>query len=109
METKKGNFCEKCLNRLDLKIDSELLYFRCYSCNINYKANNDDSLIYEEVKGDPLSKFNNVLNKLSEDPLNPKVRVKCPSCGYNIARQVRIGDDMKLVNGCIKCKHQWFY
>jgi hypothetical protein len=38
--------------------------------------------------------------------MNPKVKKEC-SCGSDVVRQVRLGEDMKLINTCINCNKQW--
>jgi hypothetical protein len=62
---------------------------------------------YEEIKGANLAVYSTILQTAGKDPCNPKIKKQCISCDNDILRQVRLGDDMKLVNTCIKCNEQW--
>lgn len=108
-KTNKSNlFCSACDNLLTNIATPDSFYFRCNKCQKNYQPSANDTLRYEEIKGSDLQIFRAVLLNANEDPVNPKVYKTCKKCKHKIAKQVRLGQDMKLVNICIKCKHSWF-
>jgi hypothetical protein len=73
----------------------------------NFKPGIDDTLRYEESKSSDVVTFGTLLKKAPYDPMNLKVFKKCSKCPSKIASQVRIGENMKLNNICVKCKFQW--
>ena len=95
-------FCQYCRNLLEVDILNDQLRFNCMGCNSHYSATDDDSLRFEEVKGSNISIFKKILEKIPEDPLNPKMYKDC-KCGGGMAKFVRLGNDMKLVYSCISC------
>ena len=99
-------FCQICANLLEVDTVNDQLKFTCMSCHSRYDATDDDSLRYEEVKGSDIAIFKKILEKIAEDPANPKIFRDCksPKCGGNIAKYVRLGDEMKVVYSCIKCR-----
>jgi hypothetical protein len=70
------------------------------------KPSDKDSLVYENVTGTNLIIYKSILHNAGRDPVNPIVFRKC-KCGNNYARQVRLGNEMKLINTCIECGDQW--
>jgi hypothetical protein len=100
-------FCKECDNVLyEITTNSEF-YFKCLSCNQIYQPTDNDTLRYESDKGNNLSMFKTILQNCVKDAMTPKIRKDCIKCDNNILRQVRIGDEMKIINVCIECKHQW--
>jgi DNA-directed RNA polymerase, subunit M/Transcription elongation factor TFIIS len=97
-------YCEICSNLLGVDIVNDTLIFICASCQSRYEAQDDDSLRYEEVKGSDIAIFQKILEKIADDPANPKVFRDCKKCKHNIAKYVRLGEEMKLVYSCVKCK-----
>jgi DNA-directed RNA polymerase subunit M/transcription elongation factor TFIIS len=105
-----GEFCEKCQNLLVPQVVRGNLGFRCVTCNTVRDADASDTLRYEEEKGGQMALFATILETLTDDGMNPKVKKACPmsKCKGKFARQARLGDDMQLVSGCLTCGHQWF-
>ena len=102
-------FCTVCSNLLTVDIVNDNLIFICLACQSRYDATDDDSLRYEEVKGSDIQIFKKILEKIADDPVNPKMFRDCPSSGPNkcdgkIAKYVRLGEDMKMVYSCVNCK-----
>jgi DNA-directed RNA polymerase subunit M/transcription elongation factor TFIIS len=99
-------FCRICSTLLTVDAVNDQLRFVCMSCHSHYEAADDDSLRYEEVKGSDIAIFSKILEKIAEDPTNPKVFRECvvPKCGSKIAKYVRLGDEMKMVYSCVKCR-----
>lgn len=108
--SKANIFCKKCNNLLITSIakNTNELQFFCNLCKQPYNANKDDSLRYMSSKGSEISSiYNNLIEHADEDPVTPKIYANCPKCKYNIAKQVRLGKEMKILHICIKCKHKW--
>ncbi len=101
-------FCKICNNILEMRIVNNELEFLCISCNSHYEADADDSLRYEDIKGTDIAIFKPIINKLSEDIMNPKVQKACGNCPGQFARYVRLGDDKKIIYSCIECKSMSF-
>ena len=99
-------FCTACDNLLTIITTADEFYFKCSKCNIQYTPNDNDMLRYEDIRGTNLIVYKTILQNAGQDPVNPKVIKQC-SCGHNIVRQVRLGEDMKLINTCVKCNKQW--
>lgn len=99
-------FCNICANLLTVDIVNDNLVFICQSCQSRYEATDDDSLRYEEVKGSDIAIFKKILEKIAEDPANPKTYRECKvkDCGGKIAKYVSLGEDLKRVYSCVKCK-----
>lgn len=100
-------FCKYCKNLLLVNTIDNVLKFECNSCHSKYDSSAEDSLRYEDTKGGNIMIFNKILQNAGKDPANPKVYKKCSRCQYEIAKQVRLGDEMKLINTCINCNYQW--
>lgn len=65
-----------------------------------------DTLVHEDVSGTNLTIYKSILYNAGKDPVNPKVRRPC-KCGNQFARQVRLGNELKLINTCTVCGDQW--
>lgn len=100
-------FCQICENLLSVITTADSFYFKCISCQNIYQPDEKDTLRYENTKGTNLLIYKSILKNAGRDPVNPKVDKTCTSCNNNIARQVRLGDDMRLINICTKCNKQW--
>lgn len=100
-------FCKTCANLLSVIATSDEFYFRCVKCQLTYQPSDNDSLRHESTKGTNLIVYKTILANAGKDPVNPKVRKTCTKCKSGIVRQVRLGDDMRLINICIKCDKQW--
>ena len=48
-----------------------------------------------------------LLSHAKDDPVNPKIKISCKKCNYNFAKQIRINQDMTLINICINCNNKW--
>lgn len=99
-------FCTICDNLLSVITTSDEFYFKCIKCNKKFDYDASDTLRYEEVSGTNLLIYKTILQHAGQDPVNPKVLKQC-DCGEKIIRQVRLGDDMKLINVCPTCDKQW--
>jgi DNA-directed RNA polymerase subunit M/transcription elongation factor TFIIS len=100
-------FCDNCKNLLDVSTTNDELTFKCMTCYTSYKSEPDDSLRYEETQGGNLILFQTILNEAVNDPVNLKEHVTCPKCKHGIAKSVRLGKELRLINICEKCKVQW--
>ncbi len=103
-----GKFCRFCANLLTESFANDVLSFRCQSCQLVYKAKPEDTLRYEKTKESDTTIYETILNRAVDDPATIKARVDCiKKCGGKIVKQVRVGDDMKLFNICVKCHTRW--
>ena len=100
-------FCPNCGTLLNVITDVKKFLFKCPNCESLIEPNPENYLRYEDDKGTDLSKFRLILLTAADDPVNPKVEKICPKCSHNLARQVRLGEEKKLINACIKCKFRW--
>ena len=102
-------FCKSCDNLLKKITSSDNFYYLCEKCKDRYEPESADTIFYEETKESNLSAYQAIIRHIANDPVNPKVRIKCPAkgCKSNIAKQVRLGREMKLINGCVECGHKW--
>lgn len=104
-----AKFCTYCDNLLIPNFINEELVFKCMMCNVMYPPNDGDTLRYERIKENDIMIFEKILNKAGDDPVTIKAKVNCikTQCPGKIAKQVRIGDDMRLFNICTTCQSQW--
>jgi DNA-directed RNA polymerase subunit M/transcription elongation factor TFIIS len=100
-------FCASCDNLLSIITTSDEFYYKCIKCQKIYQPNNDDILCYEDVKGTNLIIYKTILQNAGQDPVNPKIRKDCIKCKNTIVKQVRLGEDMRLINVCTSCNEQW--
>jgi DNA-directed RNA polymerase subunit M/transcription elongation factor TFIIS len=101
------HFCDNCNNLLEVNTSNDELTFKCRTCYATYKSEPDDSLRYEETQSGNLFLFQTILNNAMNDPVNIKAHVTCPKCKHNIAKRVRLGTELRLINICEKCGFQW--
>lgn len=99
-------FCKTCKNLLSRYSLADKFYFQCNRCLTITEPSEKDTLVYEKEKGSNIMSFRTLLLHVADDPVATKIAKKCPECGYTYARQIRIGDDMRLFNSCIKCKYK---
>jgi len=99
-------FCKICHNLMIISTTVESFIYQCEKCKITETPSAEDTLVYEDVSGTNLVIYNSILANAGRDQVNPKIRRKC-KCGSDLCRQVRLGDEMKLINTCIKCSDQW--
>ena len=100
-------FCDICNNLLDISTTNDTLTFKCMSCFTTYKSEPDDSLRYEETKGGNLKIFQTILEEAVNDGNNLKKYVSCPMCKHHLSKSVRLGNELRLIHICEKCKFQW--
>lgn len=100
-------FCQQCNNLLVTISTTDELYFKCDQCQIKYNSDETNSMRYEEVKGSNLTLYSTLMRYAHKDPVNPKVYRQCPSCAEPIVRQIRLGENMTLINCCPQCAHSW--
>lgn len=100
------SFCTICSNLLLISTTPETFQFKCMKCQNIETPDAKSTLIYEEVSGTDFNTFKAILHNAGRDQVNPKVYKTC-QCGYHICRQVRLGDEMQLINTCVKCNDQW--
>ena len=100
-------FCDNCCNLLGVNTANDELVFKCQTCFAVYKSSADDSLRYEETKDGNLIIFQTILTNAKNDPVNIKEYVNCPKCKNDIAKRVRLGNELRLINVCEKCGFQW--
>ncbi len=99
-------FCDNCRNLLTMVTTPDTFVFKCNKCEIIKEPEITDYEVYKLISGTDLDIFRSLLTHAGKDPVNPKVNKKC-KCGHNIAKQVRLGNEMRLVNTCVKCNKQW--
>lgn len=100
-------FCDVCYNLLEEQTTADTFSFKCGKCETTKKPTDEDSLRYEDATGTDFTIFRSILNNAGRDNMNPKAIRQC-ECGYNRVRQVRLGENMQIINTCIKCNAQWF-
>lgn len=100
-------YCDTCNNLLIINTFDDVLKFECMSCRTTYPSMPDDTLRYEETKDQNIMIHSKLLEKAVDDPVNPKVYKSCPKCKNTVAKIIRLGNDMKIIYTCVKCKHQW--
>lgn len=100
-------FCDNCHNYLETNTTNDVLTFQCMTCFASYKSGPNDSLRYEDTNTGNLIIFQTILNKAKDDPVGYKEYVSCPKCKNDIVKQVRLGDEMRLINICENCSFQW--
>lgn len=100
-------FCKTCHNLLSVITTPNNFTFSCNRCKETYEASDKDTMRYEKIKGTNMVVYDTLLENANKDPANPKAFRKCPQCKNNIARQVRLGKDMQLINSCVKCNKVW--
>ena len=101
------SFCPLCQNLLFINTQSDELKFVCRACHTSIVGSETDTLRYEEIEGEDITIYNKMLKKIADDPVSHKVRKPCPKCAHDIARDVTLGNDMRTIYICTKCKHQW--
>ncbi len=100
-------FCKICANLLSVITSAEVFTFKCNKCQESYQPSEKDTLRYEEIIGSELSIHKTILLNAASDPVNLKVYKNC-KCGGKIAKQVRLGSDMKVINICVTCNRKWY-
>lgn len=99
-------FCSVCRNLMTIATTANAFHYQCGKC-MTFEAPSDrDTLVHEDVSGTNLTIYKAILYNAGKDPVNPKVRRAC-KCGNQFARQVRLGNEMKLINTCTACGEQW--
>lgn len=99
-------YCKICSNLMMRITTSDEFKYKCNQCGIFELPNNQDTLIYERDDRSTFAMYSAILREAGNDPVNPLVEIKC-KCGHNRARQIRLGDEMRIINTCVKCNHQW--
>jgi len=99
-------FCKICSNLMNVSTTYNTFLFKCNKCENVETPNEYDNLRYESVTGTNLVVYKSILLNAGKDSVNPKVKKIC-ECGNNIVTQVRLGNELKLINTCIKCNKQW--
>ena len=104
-----ATFCNFCDKLLSPSFANETLSFKCDLCLVSFPATPEDSLRKERIKEGNVMVYEKILNKAVDDPASLKAEIKCinKKCDSNIVKQVRVGDDMRLYNICVKCRVQW--
>lgn len=102
-----SKFCQICDVLLSRITQANDFYFKCDLCQKKYDITDEDTLLFEDIQGTNYSVYAALLRHARHDPANPKVFRQCSKCPNNICKQVRLGDEMKLINICIECNEQW--
>ena len=103
-----AKFCDVCEALLIPIYTDEKMAFQCVPCRIAFPPEPVDTLRYEKNKVMDTAIHELALTRAADDPTNIKANIKCiNSCGGTIVKQIRVGDDMKLFNTCLKCKTSW--
>jgi hypothetical protein len=76
-------------------------------CGTTYEPNEYDSLIFEEsnMKIQNINIHKKIIDIILKDPTAIKIKKKCLKCGNLYAKTSRLGEEMKLIKICLKCKH----
>lgn len=107
--TSIAKFCRLCNSLLEKVFVRNEMLFVCESCQRTYKAEPEDTLCREQIKGVDII-LDKALERAADDPAVIKAKVKCikKNCNNDIVKQVRMNDtSAKLYNICIKCHFQW--
>ena len=104
---KMSRFCKNCNNLLVVDLANDSLSFNCMSCLSEYNSEPNDSLRYEDVKTGNLFIFSKILDNAHRDPVNLKAKKQCKKCKHEFAKQVRLGESLRLINICEKCQNRW--
>ena len=99
-------FCDNCRNLLIVDTQNDKLSFICINCHYSYESECDDTLRYEETDSGNMAIFNTLLYNAKKDPLNIKEKIKCPKCKHHISKNIRIGNELRLIHTCEKCGFQ---
>lgn len=104
-----AKFCEICENLLSSIFANDKITFKCVTCQIIYNSTSVDTLRRERIKESDTNIFSKILDKSAQDPATIKAYIKCKNdkCDGNIVKQVRVGQDLKLYNICLKCNMQF--
>lgn len=100
-------FCEMCHNLLLRITTVDKFYYLCGKCREIYQPGDDDTMMYGESSNTSLVMHKTILQNAGHDPANPKEYRTCGKCKNNIVRQIRIGENKKLINICTKCDEKW--
>jgi DNA-directed RNA polymerase subunit RPC12/RpoP len=101
-------YCPYCTNLFIKITTADTFVYKCVQCQQTFVPSDNNTLQYEDVKGANLAIFGTLLHTAKKDPCNPKVYKDCKDCKNDIVTQIRIGQDMKLINTCTNCGKQWF-
>lgn len=99
-------FCSVCRNLMTIATTADAFHYQCGKCMTFEAPSDKDTLVHEDVSGTNLTIYKAILYNAGKDPVNPKVKRTC-KCGNQFARQVRLGNEMKLINTCTSCGDQW--
>jgi DNA-directed RNA polymerase subunit M/transcription elongation factor TFIIS len=100
-------FCKVCNNLLIDVCTADTFTYKCSQCDITYEPTAKDTLRYDDIKGTNLIVYQCILQNANVDPVGNKAYVNCIKCDSKIVSQMRLGDNMRLVNTCIECAEQW--
>lgn len=99
-------FCSICRNLMTIATTADAFHYQCGKCMTFEVPSDKDTLVHEDVSGTNLTIYKSILYNAGKDLVNPKVKHIC-KCGNHFARQVRLGNEMKLINTCTSCGDQW--
>jgi DNA-directed RNA polymerase subunit M/transcription elongation factor TFIIS len=108
MEKRIAKICEQCGHLLSAVYANDEASFMCSSCGRIYPFAPEDTRRYKKVEGSNINMFEKILNNADRNPTLPKVFEDCYKCKKNvIVKQVRVGENMQLINKCTVCKNMW--
>ncbi len=100
-------FCDICSKLLVIDTTPTTCRFICTNCNDRVtELTDEDTLLYERNIGQEIYKYGSILRNAGKDQLNKRVELKCSKCSHAYSRQVRIGEDLRLINVCESCDNQ---
>lgn len=99
-------FCKICNNLLVDICTADIFKYQCMQCSVIYEPTAEDTLRYDDIKDTNLIIYQTMLQNTNEDPVNNKAYADC-KCGYKIVSQIRLNENMRIINTCLKCKAQW--
>jgi DNA-directed RNA polymerase subunit M/transcription elongation factor TFIIS len=99
-------FCKKCEALLEKNTNKKILRFNCPKCGDIEKASAEDTMIFEETRV-KITSFTTLIKKAGGDRSIFKKRIDCKSCGGEFMKQIRLPNNLRLLNVCIdaKCGH----
>lgn len=99
------SLCSFCNNLLDKITDVDKLIFKCGACGAEFKASDDDTLLYHKETNISFE-IHKSGKTIFNYPSNPKEFKECPECKAEIVGWEL--DYKKAKNYGCNCGHSWF-
>lgn len=99
--------CDICNNLLSNISTPDKLKFKCNKCQILYDPKDNDTMQYEEKNESDISAYKTLILNASKDPVASLDVRQCSNCDNKLVSQIRLTENMQLMNICIKCNKAW--